>query len=720
MSVEFVVKMKDLKQCLAASALAFLSVVQAITPEGMLAAPRRGVPQVNPTGEFAIYSNTNYSWSTHKTSTVWNKLNLTSGEVSVWSTDTSISEVAFLGNSSIVYINGTNAAGDGGISLYTADANNLSGARLAASIPAPLAGLKAVQSASGDIHFLLYGMAFPNGTAYNAETATASRSTARIYDSIYVRHWDTYLTPQRNAVFGGVLASSNGTYSLQGQLTNYVTGKCNKTCAESPVKPFGGSGDYDLSPDGTQVVFLTKNIDLPLANYTSSQIYLVPFNGSVNSSGPINPIGATPGAEGASASPTFSKDGSQVAYFQMNGISYESDRNILYVASTGSSSFNVTALAGNWDRSPDVLAWSNNGSSIYVAAPDRGRERIFNIPRSADASFVPTNITNEGVAAGMTVLPNNELLVADSKIWSSRDIYSINSQGNVTRTYLRANEVDANLAGLGPKDVSEFYFSSNSTQIDLQAFVVYPANFSSNKTYPLAFIVHGGPQGATSNAWSTRWNLKVWADQGYVVVAPNPTASSGWGQNLTDAISGHWGDYPYWDLVHAWDYVNTSLPYVDTSRGIAAGASFGGYMMNWIQGHPLGRQFNALVTHDGVANTLADYASEELWFINHDMGGIFTSPNTTSTYYRFNPILYYDNWATPHFVVHNDLDYRLPVSEGIMLFNMLQVKGVPSKFLNFPNENHWVLNRENSLVWHTQIYKWINYYSGISNASSPY
>lgn len=682
--------------------------------------------------ELAIWTSTNYSFEDQEATTIWEQLNLTSGDVSTWTTDSNISEVVFVGpsNTSILYINATNEEGDGGISLYTADATDLASASLAASLPAPFSGLKAVATKSGDIHFLVYAQAYPNGTAYNEDLAETPASTARIYTDIYVRHWDTYLTAQRNAVFGGVLkrsTSSNsnsshspGSYSLAGELTNYVTGKHNATYAESPVQPFGGSGDYDISPDGSQVIFLTKNIDLPLANFTSSQIYWVPFSGSVNDSVPINPIGATPGVEGASASPTFSKDGSKIAYFQMNGIYYESDRNIIYVANADPTNWEITSVAGDWDRSPDVLAWSNNGKTLYVAAPDLGRERVFPVPVDAAADYKPKNITNEGVPAGMQVLPNNQILVSDSKIWSSRDIYTVSSDGSTTKVYFQSNLVDPALSGLSPQDVSEFYFSSNSTEIDLQSWIIYPANFSEQKTYPLAFLIHGGPQGGFYNSWSTRWNYKVWADQGYVVIAPNPTASSGWGQNLTDAVSKHWGDYPYWDLVYAWDYVDTNLPYVDTERGIAAGASFGGYMINWIQGHELGRRFNALVAHDGVTNSLSDYATEELWFINHDFGGIFTSPNETSTYYRWNPILYYDNWATPQFVVHSDLDYRLPVSEGIELFNLLQVKGVPSKFLNFPDENHWVLDRANSLVWHTEIFKWINYYSGLSGADSPY
>lgn len=519
------------------------------------------------------------------------------------------------------------------------------------------------------------------------------------------------------------MTKSDESYSFNGDFTNYVTGIHDVTYAESPLD-LGGAEDYDLAPDGSSLIFLTKDISLPLANFTSSQIYWVPFDGTSSDAIPINPRGGKkyPEAQGASSGATFSPSGKHIAYFQMNGIYYESDRNILYVADVNPTNFNVKRLAGDWDRSPDSLAWSKDSRTLFVAAPDLGRKRIFPIPLSARNSHVPTNITNEGVPTGFHVLPDNTILVSDTKIWSSRDIYRVTSRGKVTNVYFQANKVDKELAGLGPEDVSEFYFSTNSTDQKLQSWIIYPKDFDAKKTYPLAFITHGGPQGAHFNSWSTRWNFKVWADQGYVVIAPNPTASSGWGQNLTDAIQGRWGSYPYWDLVHAWLYVNETLGYVDTENGIEAGASFGGYMTNWMQGHELGRWFKALVTHDGSTSTLNQYASEELWFMNHDFNATFdeTGLNPSSPYYEWNPLLYVNNWATPHFVVHNELDYRLPVSEGILLFNLLQVKGVPSRFLTFPDENHWVLNRENSLVWHTEIFKWINYYSGISNATSPY
>ncbi|KAI1806745.1 alpha/beta-hydrolase [Daldinia bambusicola] len=709
----------------AAVALAALPTVFGITPESMLAANRYGVAAPNPSGDFALYTVSNYTFDTKERSSQWNKLDLKTGEISVWYSGSDISEVVFVGSTptSIIYINGTNAEDDGGISLYAADANSLEDAKLITSLPAPYSGLKAVRTESGDIHFLVYTKAYPNGTAYNEASASTPASTARIYTQTYVRHWDTWLDDKKNAVFGGVLKKCGGSYSFSGELTNYVSGIANVTRAESPYDQSDES-DYDISPDGSGVVFLTKDPSLPLANNTADVIYYVPFNGTSKDAIPINARGTTKylKAQGAAVSPRFSPSGKKIVYFQMNDIAYESDRNILYVADADPEDFNVTALALDWDRSPDSLAWSKDSETLFVAAPDLGRERIFPVPLTAGDSYVPKNITNEGVPSGFYVLPDDSILVSDSKIWTSRDIYTVSPEGDAIKTYFQANLVDPALAGLGPEDVSEFYYSTNTSEIKQQSWIVYPEGFDESKTYPLAFITHGGPQGAHFNSWSTRWNFKVWADQGYVVIAPNPTASSGWGQNLTDAIQGRWGLYPYWDLVHVWDYVNSTLKYVDTENGIEAGASFGGYMTNWIQGHELGRRFKALVTHDGSTSTLNQYASEELWFMNHDFSGQFNSSGFVpgSPYYDWNPLLYVDNWATPHFVVHNSLDFRLPVSEGMLLFNLLQTKGVPSKLLNFPDENHWVLNPENSLVWHTEIFEWINYYSGISNSSSPY
>jgi dipeptidyl aminopeptidase/acylaminoacyl peptidase len=486
---------------------------------------------------------------------------------------------------------------------------------------------------------------------------------------------------------------------------------------ETPDRPFGGTGDYDISPDGQLVAWWSRNPDLPITNVTQSSIWLQPFDGSSEAK-PINPLdGANtpPNARGYSVAPVFSPDSQYIAYFQMDNIMYEADRNKIYIASANVDSPNITVLAENWDRSPDTLKWAADGQSVFVSGPDSGHVHIFEVPLDAGADFTPSNITGSGSVVAFYVLPDENLLVSDTKVWSSRDAYIVSPEGEVTSELFKAYEVDAELEGLGPDIFREFYYPGNWT--DIHALMVLPEGFDESQTYPLAYIIHGGPQSANANSWSTRWNFKVWADQGYVVVAPNPTGSIGFGQELTDMIQNNWGSYPYDDIVKGHDYIVANFPFIDTENGIEAGASYGGYMTNWIQGHDLGRKFKALVTHDGSTNTLSQYASEELFFMEHDFNGTLWDPEARPNYERYNPIDYAHNWATPHFVIHNTLDYRLPESEGIMLFNILQEKGVPSKFLNFPDENHWVLNRENSRVWHQQIFQWINYYSGISDES---
>lgn len=443
-------------------------------------------------------------------------------------------------------------------------------------------------------------------------------SSARFYDSIYVRHWDVWRSERKKNVFSGVLTGGDQ-FSFSGNLTNLVTGLGNVTKAESPSVVGDDSSEYDISPDGAWVVFNTKNIDLPEANFTSSQLYLVPYN---RSSEPvaINAIGGPstpPNAEGATSAPLFSPDSTRVAYLQQDVSYYESDKSKVYIADITVEGFNITVLAENWDRSSDHIAWALDGSSVFVGAPDQGTNRVFQIPLSAGPSFVPTAISGNGTLASLDVLPDGNILVSDAKIWSSRDVYIISPNGTLVADLLRAYQIDEELAGLGPQDVTQIYTQGSIAQV--QAWVITPTGFDPSKKYPLAYIVHGGPQVAHFNSWSTRWNFRTWADQGYVVVAPNPVGSNSFGEVFQDAIQNNWGSYPYEDLVAVWEYVDANLPYVDTDNGIEAGASYGGFMTNWIQGHDLGRKFKALVTHDGVTNTVGNYATEELWFMRHDV-----------------------------------------------------------------------------------------------------
>jgi len=238
-----------------------------------------------------------------------------------------------------------------------------------------------------------------------------------------------------------------------------------------------------------------------------------------------------------------------------------------------------------------------------------------------------------------------------------------------------------------------------------------PSNFKSERKYPLAYIIHGGPQGAWGDQWSTRWNPAVFAEQGYVVITPNPTGSTGYGQGFTDAIRLEWGGKPYEDLVKGFKFIKENLDFVDTDKTVGLGASYGGYMMNWIQGHDFGREFKALVTHDGVFSMAAQLASDEQYFPTHDLGGPYWK--VPENWDKWDPVRFTGNWSTPHLIIHNELDYRLTIAEGLAAFNVLQTRGVESLFLTFPDENHWVLKHENSLVWHRTVINWINQHVGL-------
>jgi hypothetical protein len=315
----------------------------------------------------------------------------------------------------------------------------------------------------------VYGQSYGNGTAYNEQLVATPLSTARIYDSIYVRHWDAWLTTTFNAVFSGILSktndgqSANSRYTSDGSLKNLVAGVKN---LESPYPPFGDSSDYDISADGKWVAFKSKAPELPRANHTASYIYLVPHDGSKKPeaiNGPDSP-GTPDGVKGDSSSPSFSPDGRRIAYFQMENIAYESDRRVLYVYTIGSEK-TIPAVAKNWDRSPSTVKWTADGKNLILNTEDRARERLFFLPADASDDYEPRNVTNTGSVKGYRNLPNGDVLITGSAIWTSWTVYTANPRSGVTSTLISANEVDPALKGLSSADLDEFYYEGNWTKV---------------------------------------------------------------------------------------------------------------------------------------------------------------------------------------------------------------------------------------------------------------
>ena len=430
---------------------------------------------------------------------------------------------------------------------------------------------------------------------------------------------------------------------------------------------FGGSDHYDLS--GTGIIFVAKDPAVNPATNTKCDLYYVPIADFSASPRDLPQRAATDGLEGAASSPVFSPQGRGAVFLKMKQNGYESDKNrVILVPDLSKLTATTEVMSsedgkGLWDRSPGGVRWSNNGKVLYIEAEEHGRGLLFQLPvpvSPIDLDRLPEPVTTSGYLSDARSLSvNSSSLFVSSTNLVDNSIYTIVDPANPSSSrQLSSNSRDGSSFSLSKDQVSEIWFQGAGEQ-KVHAWVVRPSNFSSGQRYPLAYLIHGGPQGAWGDQWSTRWNPAVFAEQGYVVVTPNPTGSTGYGQAFCDAIKESWGGLPYQDLVNGFNYIKENLTYVDTDRAVALGASYGGFMMNWMEGHALGREFKALVCHDGVFSMENQMSSDEQWFPNHDLGGPYYE--NMEAWQKWDPARFTGNWNTPMLVIHNELDYRLPI-----------------------------------------------------------
>jgi len=549
-----------------------------------------------------------------------------------------------------------------------------------------------------------------------------SKVKAIIFDRLLYRHWNAYKRGMRTHILVIPVDACVGTVAPgcpAGAARDLTPGDY-----DAPPFSLGGQDDYAFSPDGQEICY-TSNHDKVEATSTNNDLWIVPVNWPGNAT-PADVLAKTKNITAdnpaSDSTPLYSPDGKYIAYRAQQRPGYESDRFrlMLYDRKTGKSTPMTQAL----DAWVGTFAWSPDSKRIYFVHESEGEAPVesFSIDRPYDpnitvdgnpketARFNFDVVVRDGYNDDLAVTPDGKTLVfTRMSISFPTELYRAGSERTVAEQLAHPPDRlthlnDAVLSETAMSPLEPFRFKGAKGD-KVEGFLVKPPNFDASKKYPVKFLIHGGPQGAWGDDWSYRWNPELFAANGYVVVMINFHGSTGYGQKFVDSINGDWGGAPFEDLMKGLDYAEQHHAFIDKDRECALGASFGGYMANWVLGHT--DRFKCIVSHDGTFNNESDWGTtEELWFNEWEFKG---TPWTNRELYRkWSPHLFAANFKTPTLVVHGQLDYRLDVSEGFQLFTTLQRLGVPSKMLYFPDEGHWVLKPQNAQLWYKTVNDWVD------------
>jgi dipeptidyl aminopeptidase/acylaminoacyl peptidase len=702
-----------------------------MTFEDMMKMKRLGETAVSPDGKWLAYSVTTVNLDQNSKTTEWWLQAIAGGEpqkLTVGQPGDSGVEFAPDGHS-VLFLSGR----DGGQQIWRADFDAATGSASNAKKLTSIATDADNAKWSPDGKSIVFTSAvypdcpaittadFDTGNKCNADrdaARSASKVKARIFTHLLYRHWDHYTNDKRSHLF---LLSVEA-----GKMRDLTPNDTHDVPPDYPTDSLGCGCAF--SPDGKELA-ITENNDPVRAISTNADIFTLDLTNPAAK--PVK-VSTSPGGD---FSPAYSPDGKYLAWRSQARASYESDKFRLMLYDREAKT--TKNLLPKFDRWVEEFAWASDSKAIYFVSENRSNAPVFVLellgqpreyPEEFDLNFASKPVMN-GTYSGLHPLPNGTSLVMTRMAVDSPgevNLLDTHMVGHTAHTMPITSEIislpmggtrtplthlnDALLSQLDLPKMESFWFTAKDTT-KLQGFIIRPPGFDAAKKYPVKFLIHGGPQGAWGDSWSYRWNAELFAANGYVVVMINPRGSTGYGQAIVDGVNGDWGGKPFTDLMEGLDYAEQHYSFIDKDRECALGASYGGYMANWVLGHTA--RFKCIVSHDGMFNPESAYGTtEELWFNEWEFKGkpwdYYGKPDSENPFRKWAPMLSAKNFKTPTLVIHGQLDYRLDVSEGFQLFDTLQRLGVPSKMLYFPDEGHWVLKPQNSQLWYKTVNDWVD------------